>query len=642
MAESVAGGAKKAPANAGGAGKMDGAEKKESTGQAGAAQRSPAPGDFWTVQTTTGAVKGHAETGTAAFRGIPYAQPPIGSRRFRRAEPIEPWEGTFEARADGEYCYQFRNKATGWIGSEDCLWLSVVVPRGTARGNNTTNADSATDVDTATDAEPATGADTAPARINKEHAIDATARRPIAVHLHGGSNVHGSAADPQRSGEHFAQATDSIYVGVNYRLGMFGQLFFGEGFDDERIDTNAGLSDIIEALKWIQANARAFGGDPERITIFGESSGGAMVTALMTSPALEGVIAGAIAQSPAGAMVHTPENAKYWREQAMVELARIRGLVDKEKAKAEAKSKDTDKHKDAGTGAEPAPATGGLSVDDLFDATATELGEITEALVAHNLRYAPGVSGPFAPIVDGDLLPKHPLAKGAQRDLPLLVGYNRDEYRLMRWEPLRTKHQWSRTVALAGHVSTDVDELLQHYKGVQRRSAVGEFTGHAIFVAPAYLLAEQHPTGKVWFYRLDMTTPSLELSGMGATHALDLPLLFRRVDTSRGKLALALGGAKQMNRTSEAMLRRWRAFLHDLDPGFERYRGDADAEGATAPGTAGAATQSSTVSNSAEGADPARHIQVFDGKRFESGEENQILEPSPRWKAWEKLHIPQV
>ena len=602
MAESVAGGAKKAPANAGGA------EKKDGAGQAGAAQRSPAPGDFWTVQTTTGAVKGHAETGTAAFRGIPYAQPPIGPRRFRRAEPIAPWEGTFEARADGEYCYQFRNKATGWIGSEDCLWLSVVVPRGTARGT-TQGADTAADVDNTTAADPAT------APINKEHAIDATARRPIAVHLHGGSNVHGSAADPQRSGEHFAQATDSIYVGVNYRLGMFGQLFFGKDFADERIDTNAGLSDIIEALRWIQANARAFGGDPERITIFGESSGGAMVTALMTSPALEGVIAGAIAQSPAGAMVHTPENAKYWREQAVAELARIRGLVEKDKAKAEV------------------PETGGLSIDDLFGATATELGEITETLVAHNLRYAPGVSGPFAPIVDGDLLPKHPLAKGAQRDLPLLVGYNRDEYRLMRWEPLRTKHQWSRTVALAEHVSTDVEELLQHYKGVQRRSVVGEFTGHAIFVAPAYLLAEQHPTGKVWFYRLDMTTPSLELSGMGATHALDLPLLFRRVDTSRGKLALALGGAKQMNRTSEAMLRRWRKFLHDLDPGFERYRGEAGAAEAAAP--------SSTVSNFAEETDPARHIQVFDGKRFEAGEESQLLEPSPRWKAWEKFHIPQ-
>lgn len=602
MAESVAGGAKKAPANAGGA------EKKDGAGQAGAAQRSPAPGDFWTVQTTTGAVKGHAETGTAAFRGIPYAQPPIGPRRFRRAEPIAPWEGTFEARADGEYCYQFRNKATGWIGSEDCLWLSVVVPRGTARGT-TQGADTAADVDNTTAADPAT------APINKEHAIDATARRPIAVHLHGGSNVHGSAADPQRSGEHFAQATDSIYVGVNYRLGMFGQLFFGKDFADERIDTNAGLSDIIEALRWIQANARAFGGDPERITIFGESSGGAMVTALMTSPALEGVIAGAIAQSPAGAMVHTPENAKYWREQAVAELARIRGLVEKDKAKAEV------------------PETGGLSIDDLFGATATELGEITETLVAHNLRYAPGVSGPFAPIVDGDLLPKHPLAKGAQRDLPLLVGYNRDEYRLMRWEPLRTKHQWSRTLTLAEHVSTDVEELLQHYKGVQLRSVVGEFTGHAIFVAPAYLLAEQHPTGKVWFYRLDMTTPSLELSGMGATHALDLPLLFRRVDTSRGKLALALGGAKQMNRTSEAMLRRWRKFLHDLDPGFERYRGEAGAAEAAAP--------SSTVSNFAEETDPARHIQVFDGKRFEAGEESQLLEPSPRWKAWEKFHIPQ-
>src|SRR5699024_8191049 len=187
-------------------------------------------------------------------------------------------------------------------------------------------------------------------------------------------------------------------------------------------------------------------------------SGGAMVTALMTSPALEGVIAGAIAQSPAGAMVHTPENAKYWREQAVTELARIRGLVEKDEAKTKQQGKGADQAETKSTdaSAEPSPETGGLSIDGLFDATATELGKITEALVAHNPRYAPGVSGPFAPIADGDLLPKHPLAKGAKRYLPRLVGYNRDEYRLMRWEPLRTKHQWSRTVALAEHESTDV------------------------------------------------------------------------------------------------------------------------------------------------------------------------------------------
>ncbi|AGP31940.1 carboxylesterase family protein [Corynebacterium terpenotabidum] len=468
--------------------------------------------DPWTIETTTGAVRGHQVNGAVAFRGIPYAEPPTNDLRFRRAVAKDPWHGVFIAARPGDYCAQWRNRSIGWIGSENCLWLNVVVPRPNTRGP----------------------------------VVSAAARRPIVIYLHGGSNIHGSAAEPLLSGEYLAAATDAIYVAVNYRVGILGQLSLGfaDDLNPDRFASNTGLSDIITAIEWVHANASAFGGDPDRITVMGESSGGAMVTALSAVPRVKDLVHGFIAQSPAAAMVHTPDDA---RRVADMALKILRADDDGKTPRPE------------GTGKE------------LLTASAEGLAWLTEKTNAAAWGRS-GIAGGFAPVID-DLLPAHPLTPGAQSDIPLLIGTNLDEYVLMRWSypSARTFRTQAQQFAEMIDPSSAPGVLDGLYGSGKRRGDAGRFVGDALFTAPAMRLASQHPSGRSWMYRLDMSTLSLNLSGIGATHALDLPILFGRYDSGRGPGALALGGRERMVATTAVMQNRWKRFIHDGNPGWDAY-----------------------------------------------------------------------
>ncbi|WP_337447426.1 carboxylesterase/lipase family protein [Corynebacterium pseudokroppenstedtii] len=493
--------------------------------------------DAWIVETTTGPIKGHAETGVVAFRGIPYAQPPRGDLRFRRAQPVEPWTEPLIADHPGDYCAQYRNKSVGWVGSEDCLWLNVVVP-----------------IEAGDSAKP------------QRHMINRAARRPIVVYFHGGSNVHGSANEPLLSGQYFAQAMDAVVVAVNYRVGILGQLSLnysahnsgqtghdwdaGEGrgtgavgtTSPTQADSNPGLSDLVMAVRWVHDNAEAFGGDPARITIMGESSGGAMVTALTAVPELRGIIAGAIAQSPPVAMVHSPAAAGRWADRARAETP------------------------------------------DLNSISAMQLAHLTERLNAINDDYLE-FSGPFAPTIDGDLMTRHPLDIQPPRsqegpvddgtpgmEIPLLIGTNADEYLVMRWERMSTRAQRARIRRFAQSIGGKAPDILtEYYRGGRPRAECGRFAGDALFLASSLQLASRWPRGRAWMYRLDMVTPSLRLSGLGATHALDLPLLFERYDSGKGPDALYLGGHDYMRATGAAMQHRWKNFIHRGNPGFPPF-----------------------------------------------------------------------
>ncbi len=474
-------------------------------------------GSRWVVETTTGPVKGHAANGAVAFRGIPYAEQPVNDLRFRRATAKEPWHGVLVADRSGDYCAQWRNPRTGWIGSEHCLWLNVVVPRQTEAH-----------------------------RAHNDRIIDPEARRPVVIYLHGGGNVHGSAGEPLLSGEYFANATDCVYVAVNYRVGILGQLALGnaDSLDADRFDSNTGLSDIMTAIEWVHANAAAFGGDPDRITVMGESSGGAMVTALTAAPRIHGLVAGFIGQSPAAAMVHTPGLAGMLADHA---LEILHGSDDGKRPRPE------------GTGT------------DLLDASPQGLAWLTEQLNAWSWGRA-GIAGGFAPVID-DLLPRHPLEPGAQFDVPLLLGTNLDEYVLMRWSYPRRKvfEQQARDFAESLDPQYGPGVLTGLYNSGRGRGDAGRFLGDALFTAPSIRMATQHPSSRAWLYRLDMSTPSLDISGIGATHALDLPILFGRYDSGRGPGALLLGGRDRMRATTAAMQPRWRRFIHEADPGWEPY-----------------------------------------------------------------------
>ncbi|XP_076168705.1 juvenile hormone esterase [Ptiloglossa arizonensis] len=186
-----------------------------------------------------------------AFRGIPYAKPPIGALRFKDAVPPEPWTGIRDALEYGGNCAQFDIFTHKLFGGDDCLYLNVYTP------------------------------------LN-----EASLKRSVMVWIHGGAFVHGSG-DSRIYGPDYLIRKDIVLVTINYRLGVLGFL----SLENELAPGNQGLKDQVMALKWVQENISNFGGDPDNVTIFGESAGGASVHFLTISPLARGLFHKAISQS---------------------------------------------------------------------------------------------------------------------------------------------------------------------------------------------------------------------------------------------------------------------------------------------------------------------------------------------------------
>ncbi|XP_044580584.1 esterase FE4-like isoform X1 [Cotesia glomerata] len=203
------------------------------------------------IKVLSGQLQGVKENNFFAFRGIPYAAPPIGELRFRDPEPVEPWSGVRDATEFGDSCVQFVRSSKKVLGSENCLFLNV-------------------------------------------YTMDLTPHEPRAVlfWIHGGAYVDGSGNDDKFGPDYLVQK-DVILVTINYRLAIFGFL----NLDDESIPGNQGLKDTVMALKWVQQNIGQFGGNPNSVTIFGQSAGSAMVHYLTLSPLTQGLFNKAILQS---------------------------------------------------------------------------------------------------------------------------------------------------------------------------------------------------------------------------------------------------------------------------------------------------------------------------------------------------------
>jgi para-nitrobenzyl esterase len=212
-----------------------------------------APPDAAVVTTTGGAVRGVLGTDYREFRGIPYAAPPVGALRWRPPAPARPWSGVRDATAPGSVCAQGYPTVRG---SEDCLYLNVTTPR-QIRGP-----------------------------------------LPVMVWIHGGGFVFGSGSDPSLAAAALANRARAVVVTLNYRLGPFGFLAH-PGLDAESHDQSGdyGIQDQQAALRWVNANATAFGGDRGDITLFGESAGGASVCMNVLSPGAAGLFQRAIAES---------------------------------------------------------------------------------------------------------------------------------------------------------------------------------------------------------------------------------------------------------------------------------------------------------------------------------------------------------
>ncbi|MDB5240186.1 MAG: carboxylesterase family protein [Spirosoma sp.] len=323
------------------------------------------------VKTANGVLKGTQEpSGVNVFRGIPFAAPPVGGLRWKEPQPVKNWPGQREATQFGPNGMQtnvfgdmgFRSKAM----SEDCLYLNVWAPSGTKKG------------------------------------------LPVLVYFYGGGFVAGDGSEARYDGE--SMATKGIVaVTVNYRLGVFGFLAHPELTQESphHASGNYGLLDQAAALSWVQQNISAFGGDPKRVTIAGESAGSVSVSAQMASPLAKELIAGAIGES--GSLLGTLPAAPL--------------------AKGEE------------TGVEFAKTVGATSLSAL------------RAMPAEALLQSAAKFGPFrfSPTIDGYFFPKSPYAiyaAGEQAHVPLLAGWNSEEmnYRgVMGNEPL-TKANFTRAI----------------------------------------------------------------------------------------------------------------------------------------------------------------------------------------------------
>lgn len=240
------------------------------------------------VQTKQGAVEGLVSTNgqTLIFKGVPYAQPPVGGLRFRRPQEHEPWEGVRACKEFGPSCPQADLSAMDFYGkefydgalpplSEDCLYLNIWTPESAA---------------------PDAGL-------------------PVLFWIHGGAFMHGSGSEKEFDGEGFARK-GVILVTINYRVNAFG--FFAhpdlEKENTEGVSGNYGILDQIFALQWVRDNIAGFGGDPEKITIFGQSAGCMSVQSIISSPLSQGMMRGAILQSGGGlrALHETPSKSQAW------------------------------------------------------------------------------------------------------------------------------------------------------------------------------------------------------------------------------------------------------------------------------------------------------------------------------------------
>jgi para-nitrobenzyl esterase len=445
------------------------------------------------VETSTGKLRGEQRRGVIAFRGIPYAAPPLAALRWRPPAPAPPWAGVRDALVSGPGAPQrgatlggaFSRIAGPAALSEDCLTLDVVTP----------------------------GAD--------------GARRPVLVWIHGGAFVMGAGSAILYQGAGLARRGDVVVVTINYRLGALGFLALGDvapGFD-----ANLGLRDQLAALRWVRENIAAFGGDPENVTVFGESAGGMSVGALLGTPSAGGLFARAIAQSGAAHNTTSREGAARVARTFLEALGLAPGEAERLRE---------------------------LPVATLLDAQ-------FKAVMKLGLTHG-GL--PFQPSVDGDVLPEHPLdavASGRARGVPLLLGTNRDEWnmflladrkaRAMDEAALRRRYERSLGAELAEHAHTTYGEALPKTSPRTRWSA---YQTHRVFTAPAERLAElQAPHAPVYSYLFSWAPPLLRRQ-VGACHGIEVPLVFGsyRHPLVRG---LYLGGASGVSKT---MQRAWLAF----------------------------------------------------------------------------------
>ncbi|WP_085523712.1 carboxylesterase/lipase family protein [Tuberibacillus sp. Marseille-P3662] len=446
------------------------------------------------VETRYGQVKGEQIEGVYVWKGIPYASPPVGSLRFRPPEPPEAWEGIWEATEFGPAAPQTSRQIMAFLGddpehtSEDCLYLNVWSP----------------------------GAD------NK--------KRPVMVWIHGGSFTNGSGSGDGYDGISFASLGDVVVVTINYRLGILGFLHLDD-VDGEKYASsgNCGLLDQVAALKWIQDNIEAFGGDPNRVTIFGESAGAMSIGVLMAMPSAQGLFNQAILQSGAASNVLTRTTAT---QMANIVLNAVEVASD-DLAKLEQ-----------------------MPVDQLLEA-ASDLPALG-----------------LGPVIDGVTLPESPeeaLSSGIAKDIPSMIGTNLDEFRLFTffdssWKTLSEEELTLRFEKVFGALWPKLsDHFIENNHETLSQSLFDRLMTFKMFTFPAIQLAETQVKqgATVWMYRFDWQSPVFN-GELKAFHASELPFVWHNIN--KPKAGNITGESSTRYEMANQMHQAWISFAHSGNP----------------------------------------------------------------------------
>jgi para-nitrobenzyl esterase len=459
------------------------------------------------VRLRDGAVRGTVSSGVAAFLGIPYAAAPFGGNRMRAPQPVRAWDGERAATAFGptvpkgdyppQYAALFPEVV---IGGEECLNLNVWTPSPGAAG------------------------------------------LPVLVWIHGGSFMNGSSSVADYDGAAFAR-DGVVFVSINYRLAAEGFLYLDDGV------ANLGLLDQLAALRWVQENIAAFGGDPARVTVAGESAGAMSVTTLLSMPLAAGLFAQAIAQSGAGAHTLTPAQG---------------ALVGRYLAEALGVPADRE-------------AIKGVPLDKLVQAASDLVVQVqTNPDPARWGQLALSLL-PFAPTVDGVVLPEAPaagLAAGRGSEVRLLIGSNRDEARLFLVAPGTIGLIDEPTLGLAAGAYGLSGDGLAVYRADRPGAGPGDLLAALVtdwfFRIPAIRVAEARAAAGAagtWMYRFDHPEPA-DNHGYGASHAVEVPFVF---DTLARTQSPALMGDAPSQAVADQAHRVWVDFITRGDPGWAPY-----------------------------------------------------------------------